>query len=233
MDHSVIIKGLNNGIIVVLDASLTFELLKEKVSKKFKDSSKFLGNAQVALGFEGRKLSEEEQLELLNIISEQSDLQIVCLITEDKEKEAVFERAIEQTRASARDSALEQTGEERSKTNGQFYKGNLRSGQSLECDSSIVIIGDVNPGASVSSGGNIIVLGALRGTVFAGSDGNEKAFVLALDMSPVQIRIADTIARAPDNPEKAVEKEAKIAFLEDSNIYIEPLTKKTLSEREL
>jgi len=118
-------------------------------------------------------------------------------------------------------------------SNGCFYKGNLRSGQALEFDNSVVLIGDVNPGASVTSKGNIIVLGALRGTVFAGSDGNEKAFVMALDMSPVQIRIADTIARSPDNPEKINTKEPKIAFLELDNIYIEPITKKTLSEREI
>ena len=77
MDNSVIIKGLNNGIIVVLDPDIEFNLLKEKVTKKFKDSSKFLGNAQVAISFEGRKLSEEEQLELLQIISEQSELKII------------------------------------------------------------------------------------------------------------------------------------------------------------
>lgn len=221
MDNSVIIKGLNNGIIVVLDPNIEFNLLKEKVTKKFKDSSKFLGNAQVALSFEGRKLSDEEQLELLQIISEQSELKIICLVTEDPEKEAIFQRAIEQA------------SEERSKANGQFYKGNLRSGQSLECDTSIVIIGDVNPGATVISSGNIIVLGALRGTVYAGAKGNTKAFVLALDMSPVQIRIADTIARAPDNPDKTGTKEAKIAFLELDNIYIESVSRKSLSEREL
>ena len=221
MDNSVIIKGLNNGIIVVLDPEIEYELLKEKLTKKFKDSSKFLGNAQVALSFEGRKLTEEQQMELLQIISEQSELKIVCLVTDDPEKEAVFRQAMEQTK------------EEHSKSNGQFYKGNLRSGQSLECDTSIVIIGDVNPGATVVSKGNIIVLGALRGTVFAGSDGNDKAFILALDMSPVQIRIADTIARAPDNPEKTNVKEAKIAFLELDNIYIEAVTRKTLSEREI
>lgn len=221
MDNSVIIKGLNNGIIVVLDPDIEYDLLKEKVFKKFKDSSKFLGSAQVALSFEGRKLTDSQQLELLKIISEQSELKIICLVTEDPEKEQLFQKAIEQT------------ADEKSKSNGQFYKGNLRSGQSLECDTSIVVIGDVNAGASITSKGNIIILGALRGTVYAGSAGNNKAFILALDMSPVQIRIADTIARAPDNPEKSGEKEAKIAFLEDGNIYIEQVTRKTLSEREV
>ncbi len=221
MDNSVIIKGLNHGIIVVLDSDIDYELLKENVSKKFKSSSKFLGNAQVALSFEGRKLTDEQQIELLNIISENSDLKIVCLIADDPEKDKIFQQK------------LEHQFTENAKTSGQFYKGNLRSGQSLECDSSIVIIGDVNPGASVVSKGNIIVLGTLRGTVCAGSAGNENAFILALDMSPMQIRIADTIARSPDNQDKSTEKEAKIAFLEENSIYIEPVTRKTLSEREL
>lgn len=221
MDNSVIIKGLNNGIIVVLDSEIEFDLLKEKVSKKFRDSSKFLGNAQVALSFEGRKLTEEQQLELLQIISEQSELKIVCLVLDDPEKEDFFRKSIAQNM------------DDKANSNGQFYKGNLRSGQSIESDKSVVLIGDVNPGASITSGGNIVVLGALRGTVFAGASGNDKAFVLALDMSPVQIRIADTIARAPDNHEKSSNKDVKIAFLEDGNIYIESVTKKILSEREL
>lgn len=221
MDNSVIIKGLNNGIIVVLDSEIEFDLLKEKVSKKFRDSSKFLGNAQVALSFEGRKLTEEQQLELLQIISEQSELKIVCLVLDDPEKEDFFRKSITQNM------------DDKTNSNGQFYKGNLRSGQSIESDKSVVLIGDVNPGASITSSGNIVVLGALRGTVFAGASGNDKAFVLALDMSPVQIRIADTIARAPDNHEKSSNKDVKIAFLEDGNIYIESVTKKILSEREL
>lgn len=221
MDNSVIIKGLNNGIIVVLDSEIEFDLLKEKVSKKFRDSSKFLGNAQVALSFEGRKLTEEQQLELLQIISEQSELKIVCLVLDDPEKEDFFRKSIAQNM------------DDKTNSNGQFYKGNLRSGQSIESDKSVVLIGDVNPGASITSSGNIVVLGALRGTVFAGASGNDKAFVLALDMSPVQIRIADTIARAPDNHEKSSNKDVKIAFLEDGNIYIESVTKKILSEREL
>ena len=110
MDNSVIIKGLNNGIIVVLDPVIEYELLKEKLTKKFKDSSKFLGNAQVALSFEGRKLTDEQQMELLQIISEQSELKIVCLVTEDPEKDAVFQQAMEQSK------------EEHGKSSGQFYK---------------------------------------------------------------------------------------------------------------
>ena len=111
-----------------------------------------------------------------------------------------------------------------------FYKGNLRSGQQLECDNSIIYVGDINPGAAISSNGNIIVLGSLKGNAVAGASGNRDAFVFALDMNPMQIRIADTIARAPDNPDRNQAKESKIAFLEDENIYIEPVTKSILNE---
>ena len=62
------------------------------------------------------------------------------------------------------------------------------------------------------------------------SAGNTNAFVVALDMRPVQIRIADTIARAPDNPEKTPGNQTKIAFLDNGNIYIEPLDKDVMSD---
>ena len=74
------------------------------------------------------------------------------------------------------------------------------------------------------------MLGALKGNAVAGASGNRDAFVFALDMNPMQIRIADTIARAPDNPERNQVKESKIAFLEDENIYIEPVTKSILND---
>ena len=211
MNNSVVIKGNKHGIVVVLDADMEFSELKEHIATKFKDSAKFLGNAKMAISFEGKKLSDAQQREVLDIIAENSDLHVICIVDNDPEQDAKFEKCLN-------DKLVEL-----SNTTGQFYKGNLRSGQVLETETSIIVIGDVNPGASVISKGNIIVLGALKGTVFAGATGNENAFVLALDMYPVQIRIADTIARSPDNPIKDENREAKIAFLEEGNIYIEPV----------
>ena len=103
----------------------------------------------------------------------------------------------------------------------------------LEVESSIIVIGDVNNGAKVVSKGNIVILGSLKGNAFAGAAGNAKAFVVALDMEPVQIRIADTIARAPDKKSKEVVKEAKIAFVDEGNIYIETLNKSVLNDIQL
>lgn len=218
MNNPVIIKGNKYGIVVVLDDLMKFEELKEKIAEKFRDSSKFFSKAQMAISFEGRKLTNEEQREILDIIAEETELHVVCVVEDDPQKEEVFKKALDEKLM------------ELSNTTGQFYKGNLRSGQVLESETSIIVIGDVNPGAKIVSKGNIIVLGSLKGTVFAGATGNTNSFVVALDMNPVQIRIADTIARSPDKPIKDAKKEAKIAFLEDGNIYIETLNKEVLND---
>lgn len=224
MDQSVIIKGFNHGICVVLDPKVEYTTLKERLATKFRDSSKFLGSAQVALRFEGRKLTADQQRELLDIITDECSLTIACVVEDDPEMDQLMLAALQKVSAPVVTEASH---------NAQFHKGNLRSGAELIFDSNVVIIGDVNPGASVLATGSIIVLGSLKGTAFAGTDGNDKAFVLALDMAPVQIRIADTIARSPDRPARSENKESQIAFLEDGAIYIEPVNKKVLSERKL
>lgn len=107
---------------------------------------------------------------------------------------------------------------------GLFYRGTLRSGQTLESQASIVIIGDVNAGASVIAAGNIIVIGALKGSVTAGVNNNQDAFVMALVMDPIQIQIADVIARSPDTKSHFKKKhEPMIATIQSHQICIEPV----------
>ncbi|MGB4658048.1 MAG: septum site-determining protein MinC [Mobilitalea sp.] len=220
MNNSVVIKGNKYGINLVLSPDVPFEELKLLIAEKFKESSKFFENATMAISFEGRELSSGEQTEILDLIEENTEMHIVCIIDNDPETEDRYRKAL--------DSKVKVM--ETSNNTGQFYKGILRSGASLEVDTSIIVIGDVNHGAKVEAQGNIIILGSLKGNAFAGTSGNTNSFVIALDMSPTQIRIADTIARAPDKPVKDEVKETKIAFLEEGNIYIEPLTKSILND---
>jgi septum site-determining protein MinC len=110
------------------------------------------------------------------------------------------------------------------------HRGNLRSGQVLRKTESIVIIGDVNPGAQVISGGDIMVWGRLRGVAHAGADGNRKAVVTAIDFVPTQLRIANSTAIAPDKKkgrglkfwQKEPERRPEIARVVDGRIVVEP-----------
>ena len=76
-----------------------------------------------------------------------------------------------------------------------FIKGSLRSGQRMEFEGSIVILGDVNDGSEVIAEDNIVVLGCLRGMAHAGAKGNEKAIIAANLIEAPQLRIASVIKR--------------------------------------
>lgn len=117
--------------------------------------------------------------------------------------------------------------------NDLFYKGTLRSGQVLESEGSIVILGDVNPGGKIVANGNIVILGCLKGNAFAGAIGDVDAFVVALEMDPMQIQIGEVIARCSDGAgtkTKVKVQEPKIAYVEAGNIYIEKFDKEVLSD---
>jgi septum site-determining protein MinC len=86
----------------------------------------------------------------------------------------------------------------------------LRSGHSLNYFGHVIVIGDVNPGAEIIAGGNVIVWGRLRGTVHAGAEGNEDAVVCALDLSPMQLRIAEQISIAPKQKKKTHPEMARL-----------------------
>ncbi len=218
-NNSVIIKGNKYGIVVVMDKEIPFEELKKSLKEKFHSASKFFDNANMAITFEGRTLNFEEEREILDLIASESDINIVCVMDNDTDRQEKMHKAVE--------TKLEALSE----ASGQFYKGTLRSGQVLESESSLIILGDVNPGGKVVAKGNIIILGALKGSVYAGAGGNENAFVVALDMIPMQIRINEVIARSQDGGKnKRIGKGPQIAFVEDDNIYIENLDKDVIAD---
>lgn len=96
----------------------------------------------------------------------------------------------------------------------------LRSGQSVHYRGHVVILGDVNPGAIVAASGNVVVVGALRGMVHAGMEGDTSAFVMALLLQPTQLRVADHITRPPDG--EPVQAECpEIARIRDGVVTIE------------
>jgi septum site-determining protein MinC len=97
----------------------------------------------------------------------------------------------------------------------------LRSGVTVRYDGDVTVYGDVNPGAQIRAGGNVVVLGRLRGVVHAGSHGNEEAFILAFELAPTQLRIGKHIAIAPASAGSG-EFNPEIAQVSGDTILIEP-----------
>lgn len=101
----------------------------------------------------------------------------------------------------------------------RFHKGSLRSGQKLEVEGSIIILGDVNSGAEVIASDNIVVLGSLRGLAHAGAKGNKQAIIAAGLLDAVQIRIAN-IVKEVVREEEPLHKQAYI-YTTEGKIVIE------------
>lgn len=260
MNSPVIIKGNRYGFQIVLNPDLSFEDLLEKVSVKFRDSNDFFDRDRpMAISFIGRDLTDEEQNALVDAITDNCDLRVGYLIDGAKRVEKDFARYIKGGESVKYNALTELKAEvdpvseeplkesqelfhsgQPTEKNGQFYRGTLRSGQSIEVDGSIVILGDINPGAQVKAGGNVVVLGSLKGIITAGYPSDQSALVAALSMDPMQIKIGDVIARAPDQKasgkkkrlrKKTVETmEPKIAFVENNSIFIEPITRDLINE---
>lgn len=180
MSQSVIIKSSKCGITLVLDAALSFPELLCEIKNRFKESEKFFANTSFAISFDGRELTEEEKYQIIDTITAETSIKILCIMEEDEIRDAIIRhKMLEQQRAA-----------EEQKVNGSFYYGSLTEGERLEAAESIVIIGDIPYGASVVSQADIVVLGALKGSAYAGMSGKPGSFISALDFDPESYNIA-------------------------------------------
>jgi septum site-determining protein MinC len=99
-----------------------------------------------------------------------------------------------------------------------YIQNTLRSGQEVRHPASVVVVGDLNPGSAVIADGDILIWGRLRGIAHAGANGNLKAHIMALQMEPTQLRIADQVARAPaKNPNQFY---PEVAYIGQEGIQI-------------
>lgn len=178
-DH-VVLKSFPNGIRVQLSKKPAFSEILKETAQSFQDAALFFKDASVALQFQGRKLTEEEADSLLETVKGACSLHIICLVCTDENTNDYYTKLIEKT---TQDTQKEPTC--------QFYRGTLQDGEIYESASSVIVLGNVQKGAAVIAKGNIVVLGDLFGTAYAGGDDRRNRFIAALNMDAENLRIAD------------------------------------------
>lgn len=213
-ENSVIFKGKNNGILIILDDKITFGELKTVLQKKALKAKNFFKGANTSITFKGRKLTDSQETELLNIISSNSGLEISFVHS--------MEEAPNNDKKINKSEKLSNRSLTAYENITSFHKGSIRSGQSIHFKGSIVIIGDVNPGGEVIAEGNIVVLGSMKGFAHAGCSGSEDCFVSALKLRPTQLRIANIISYFPDRNTKG-KAVPEYAYAKNGEIYVDPL----------
>ena len=96
MKQPVVIKANNFGLMIILDPELEFDALCKAVAEKFKESAKFFGNADMAVAFDGRKLTDDEEETIIDTIIHNSSINIVCTIDNDPIREERFKKKLDQ-----------------------------------------------------------------------------------------------------------------------------------------
>ncbi len=224
MRQAVIIKSSKCGITLVLDAALPFPELLDEIQKRFRESEKFFANASFAISFEGRMLTEEEKYQIIDAITAATSIKILCIMEEDELRDAIIRHKMQEQQQEQQPVTEEQ------KVNGSFYYGSLTEGERLETSESVVIIGDIPHGAAVVSQADIVVLGALKGSAYAGMSGKSGSFISALDFEPESYNIAGIYGKpVPKGKNSLFSKRNKtpfamIATANEGIISVSPLT---------
>ncbi|MDR7870274.1 MAG: septum site-determining protein MinC [Tissierellaceae bacterium] len=195
-------KGVKEGVYLEILGS-DIDLIKEELNIKITKSPSFFQGVKF-LGVKGEDLTPEKIHEISLILKYKYDFDIQ---SEDNSAKA----------ENVSNESLDVSKEGMTK----FLHGTLRSGQIIEYNGNIVVVGDVNPGAFLKATGNIIVLGTLKGVAYAGLEGDNEAIVAAYNLLPTQLRIGDIIVRAPDE-DVSQYKLPEVAKIYNGEIIIEP-----------
>ncbi len=164
-------------ITLKINAQNTIEEIEECLKEKIPELKKLYQDEKTPIFVTGKSLKNEEMDKIKEII--QKDIEVEVNFDSPKVLGLYGIR-----KAFSEDIKTSET---------MFHRGSLRSGMKLEYEGSLVIIGDVNGGAEVIAGENIVVVGVIRGVVHAGAKGNKKAIIATNRIEAPQIRIANIV----------------------------------------
>jgi septum site-determining protein MinC len=196
---NVTIKGTKDGLTLHLDDSCSFEELKIELDKKLSANSRTneeRPNIAVRVQVGNRYLTNDQYNELVNVIRQKRNLDV----------DEIVSNVI----------SIEDAKKMKAETEVVTVARIIRSGQVVEVEGDLLLIGDVNPGGTVIAGGNIYILGALKGIAHAGCYGNDQAVITASVMKPAQLRISDCINRAPDHYPVEDGKNLECAYIDEN-----------------
>ncbi len=226
MDDSITLKGIKEGLLVTVKPEGRWSELSGRLMTLIDSQPNFFRGAQITLAVGPREVRRHELANVQKLL-EKREITLLAVLSESPTTQGAARKLSLRTdlpapalAADAEEVDLLATmppidPEERG-TDGVLIRRTLRSGRTVHSPGHVVVMGDVNAGAMIVAGGDIIVWGVLRGTVHAGAGGDESAVVCALHLVPTQLRIAGYITISPDDkrrkprPEKALVRNGRI-----------------------
>lgn len=192
-----------NELVIKIKEDAKYEEIIESFKRKIPELKKLYQDDTTPIRITGKLLKNKEIDEIQEIIKDEIDVNIEF-----------------DTPKSLGLASIRKTFDQKIATSEtKFHRGSLRSGQRMETEGSIVIIGDVNSGAEVVASDNIVVLGSLRGLAHAGAKGNKQAVIAAGVFDAVQVRIAN-IVKEINRDDEPLHKNSYL-YVENDKIIIE------------
>ena len=193
----------SNCVVIKINDGSEFNDIEKEVKKKVTQLKKIYKDDKTPIKVIGRVLKNKEIERIETLIKDILDVDVE------------FDMPREMGLSNIKKTFLSEISTSETK----FHKGSLRSGQKIEEERSIVILGDVNSGAEVIASDNIVVLGTLRGLAHAGAKGNKQAIIAAGRLDTVQMRIANIVKEF--NREEEPLRKLAYAYVDEDKIIIE------------
>lgn len=191
------IKGIRHGLLVTLGEGGWRDVL-ETLEVQLGENPAFFRGGRIALDVRDRILDQRQIEEARSLVARHQVEMWALMGSQDATRRAAREAGLVVDVDTCREPEAEDEPLERRSAEAVVVRRTLRSGQTLRHPGDVVVIGDVNPGAEIVAGGDIVVWGRVRGLVHAGALGSEDAVICALDLAPTQLRIGGRIARSPE-----------------------------------
>ena len=208
-------KGSRSGLQLVLEEAADFSAIEDEIKDKLESGSNFFCKGTM-IQVVSESLSEDEKRRLSGLFHAHGVVMRAVTAAELDSLPAEPEVPDTEEKAVPEPAVKGQSVQEMTVVNRT-----VRGGEEITSKSSVLICGNVNPGAQIIAGGSIDIRGTCRGLVHAGAYGDTSAFVIADHLMPMQVRIAGMIARAPDHVEKSAQAER--ASIKNGQIIIEPI----------
>ena len=223
---NIAIKGTRNGLLLTLEPETPFSELLNALSDRLAEAPGFFRGASLALDTSRRMLRVSERIQLEDLLAHYhmsvTPLEKIAPMQRNGEPQAVQAVPTNDTASTITVTFSETSQVQRNPRETDdtlLIRRTIRSGQAIHHPSNIVILGDVNPGAEVVAGGDIIIWGVLRGMVHAGYPDDESACVCSLQLAPVQLRIAHMLSRPPEGA--GVQPNPEVATIRNGRIVVE------------
>lgn len=192
-----LLRGTRNGMLLTLAPEYIWSQVLEVLATRLAEASTFFQGAVLSLDTRHRPL-EPQEIEELRALLAPYEMTFKEVGSDQLNDPRILPSGAARAQPAG-ETAPTLAIRASDVTRALFTRRTIRSGQRLRYESSVVIMGDVNSGAEVIAGGDVVVWGTLRGTVHAGYPGNEEAVVCALVLAPVHLRIGALASRPPED----------------------------------